>query len=207
MKYDAVLFDMDGTLLLSGHLWDRATRAVLPELGVHLTEEELLSLGGILIHDLLAAKGYDEETIQQVRLARDRMLLPLFREETTWREGALELLADLRDVPTGIVTSAHAEVVDAIDESTGIRSKVDTMIVYEDVHPRYKPDPFGLFMACDALGVEASRCVYVGDQACDLEAATAAGMTGVLIRGPNTPPDLHHEHEIQELSGLKAIIG
>lgn len=207
MAYDAILFDMDGTLILSGSLWDRATRAVLPELGVHLTEEEFFSLGGILLHDLLASKGFDEDVIEQVRLRRDQMLIPLFREETTWRTGAQELLADLADRPTGVITSAHADVVNAIDEGIGIRSKVKTFVVYEDVHPRYKPDPYGLLMACTSLNVDPANCIYIGDQSCDLEAAAAAGMTGVLIRGPNTPPDLQHEHVINELPELKAIIG
>lgn len=207
MRYDAILFDMDGTLLSSGPLWDRATRAVLPELGIHLSDEEYLSLGGVLLHDLLAAKGYDEEMIEHVRQRRDAMLLPLFREETVWRRGARELLADLADVPTAVVTSAHAAVVDAIDEGIGIRSAVNTMIVYEDVFPRYKPDPLGLLLACEQLNVTPGRCVYVGDQACDLGAAKAAGMDAVLIRGPHTPGDLLHDPTIGEMTELKAIIG
>jgi phosphoglycolate phosphatase len=45
-----------------------------------------------------------------------------------------------------------------------------------------KPHPDPLFTACRTLGVDASRCVYVGDDRRDVQAAHAAGMRAIAVR-------------------------
>ena len=96
-------------------------------------------------------------------------------------------------VPTAIVTSAPGRMVDAFDEALLFRRYIDVVIHGDHVNPRYKPDPLGLQMACDKLGVDPSMCVYIGDQACDIEAATAIGMPSILLRGMYTPASVSHQ--------------
>jgi beta-phosphoglucomutase-like phosphatase (HAD superfamily) len=67
MKYSGIFFDMDGTLLETGPLWDRATRVTLDEHKIELTEEEYFSLGGKLLHHLLEKKEYDKKKIKKLK--------------------------------------------------------------------------------------------------------------------------------------------
>jgi HAD superfamily hydrolase (TIGR01509 family) len=193
MPYAAILWDMDGTLLDTSPLWDRAARFAVAEHGITLTEEEHLGLAGWrLLHDVLAEKGYDAEKIRDVRLTRDNALLPIIRSEAQWREGARDLLSSIK-LPKAIVTSAHQYVFDPLSETLDIHNAVDAIVLGDEVHPDFKPHPKGLLLACEKLGVDPAQCIYIGDQEVDLLAAKNARMDAILLRGSHTPKQLTHE--------------
>lgn len=54
--------------------------------------------------------------------------------------------------------------------------EIPVLVAYHDVK-RIKPDPEALLFASKKLGIPPSRCIYVGDDANDVLAAEAAGMT------------------------------
>lgn len=205
MQYSAILFDMDGTLLETGHIWNQATRLALSAHDIELTEEEHFSLGGLLLELLLEEKGHDPHTIDAVRLMRDDAMAPLIRESAEWKEGALELLSEL-DIPTAIVTSAHDPIVSAIKEKLNLENYFDTIVIADDVRPDYKPHPKGLLLACERMGVDPTTCLYIGDQDCDLKAAANAGMDAILIKGMHTPKELMHERMVADFAELRALL-
>lgn len=205
MQYAAILFDMDGTLLETGPIWDKATRYSLTEHNIELTEQEHFSLGGLLLEIVLGDKGYNQTVIDSVRAVRDAQMVPMIRDMAKWREGAFDLIQKI-SVPKAIVTSAHKPVVDAIDEALGIRALFSTVIITNDVRPDFKPHPKGLLLACAHMNVDPTQCIYIGDQLCDLEAAANAGMDAILIRGTHTPPEVTHEREARDFAGLRSIL-
>ncbi len=207
MPYAAILFDMDGTLLETGPLWDRATRSAVAEHDIVLTEEEHFGLAGHrLLHDLLGDKGYDAKTIQSVRATRDSTLIPIIAQHACWREGALNMLHALGDTECAIITSAPKVIVDALHMSLGIRSQVSTIVTGDDVAPDYKPDAKGLLIACQRMQVDPKSCVYIGDQAVDLQAAANAGMDSILIRGTYTAKDLTHDKMVEDFGELERLL-
>ncbi|HVW66524.1 MAG TPA: HAD-IA family hydrolase [Candidatus Peribacteraceae bacterium] len=206
MRYDAVFFDLDGTLVETGPLWDIATRRAVPEWTEDLSEEEYRSLGGALLHELLAEKGVDAGTIEKIRARRNEHMLPLMREHAMWREGAIDLLHELTKKRMGIVTSAPLVAVDALDDALRLRTYAEVIVTGEDMRPDYKPHPKGLLIACERLGVDAARCVYVGDQQCDLDAAAAAGMDAVLMRGIFTPDTVTHSQSVSTPGELRPLL-
>lgn len=205
MNYSAILFDMDGTLLDTSPLWNRATRIALAANAIFLTEEEHLSLGGTLLEHLLTAKGYPAEIVAQIYRDRDAALLPVMEQEAAWVTGMEELLTTL-NVPKAIITSSHANILNGINRKLALDSVFDTIVMAEDVMPDYKPHPKGLLLACQRLGVDPASCVYVGDQRCDLEAAANAGMDAILIKGRQTPNNLIHEKVVKDAAELRVLL-
>lgn len=205
MKYAAILFDMDGTLLETGPLWSKATRVALDTHNITLTEEEHFSLGGILLEHVLGAKGFNKETVDLVYRARDEALMPVMRAEAVWRDGAEEWIRSIT-IPKAIVTSAHKNILNQLDAKLGITDMFDAFIMADDVLPDYKPHPKGLLLACTRMGVDPTECIYIGDQSCDLEAAANAGMDSILIRGTHTPKELTHTTVAEDIAVLQKLL-
>jgi len=78
----------------------------------------------------------------------------------------------------GIVTNKPYYLAKAVVASMQWSERCQVLIG-GDTLPRKKPDPDQLLLACDALGVVAGDCVYVGDDERDIIAAQRAGMKSV----------------------------
>lgn len=92
-------------------------------------------------------------------------------------------------IPSGIVTTAFRSFVDAVNEKLPIHALVNLLITAEDVGEKGKPNPYGLLLAVEKLGIKPMDAIYIGDQPFDVLAANAAGMESWLIQHPHTPVD------------------
>ncbi len=180
---DAVLFDLDGTLIATRRLYIEAlSRALEPVLGTRLTEEEimghrpkaerrfLLRLAGPERHAEVLEDFYRAYAAHHVRAFQG--VYP----------GVTALLDDLRvrGVPMGLVTGKSRRSWVVTEEHAGL-GPFDTVVLDDDV-PHPKPDPFGVSLAIRRLGVAPARTLYLGDSLTDLEAGLGAGAhpVGVL---------------------------
>jgi len=176
----AVLFDMDGTLVDTERLWWEAVQDIATGLGRPLTEAdqpEVLGrpveytadwLGALTGAPDLGDRLHDEFT-QRVRTG----IVP--------RPGALALLDALaRDgVPTALVTASPRSVADSVLAVLGAdRFRVS---VTADDTARTKPDPDPYLAACRALGVDPARCVAVEDTPTGVHSAEAAGCAVLAV--------------------------
>lgn len=180
---DAVLFDMDGTLLDS---WDAlvgayhdATRQVLgaPAPVEREDIDHLIQLRARDAFPMLA--GGDMELAGRIEAAfaesyRTRA------DQISLYEGVAEMLRDLhsRGVALGIATSKSRARLDRDLEMTGIGELMDATICGDEV-PAAKPDPAPLRAAMDMLGVERAVTLFVGDGSNDVLAAQRAGTRAV----------------------------
>lgn len=180
MTLRAVLFDLDGTLAdTAPDLIAAVNRVVHEESRPPVSESALrplVSKGG---RALLACAFPD--------LAEDarEALLPRFLAAYAERlavhtrpfDGIEALLADIeaRGWPWGIVTNKPEGLAVGVVAGLGwsTRSKA---LVGGDTLPVKKPAPEPLWLAASQLGVAPEACLYVGDDARDVEAAHAAGM-------------------------------
>ena len=112
-------------------------------------------------------------------------LLELYAEapcrETVLFDGMTDLLEflDRNGTPWGVVTNKAgylaAAVLDAIDFPTP-----PACLIGGDTLPQRKPSPEPLWEAARRIDVDAQHCLFLGDDPRDMQAARAAGMTGVI---------------------------
>lgn len=164
--YDAILYDLDGTLVRLAVDW----RAVEREIATVLREAGA-DPDGLVTWELLdAADGAG---------VRERVESILTRHERTGaREAerlqlADELLTD--EVPTGVVSLNAESAVRIALETHSLLEGVDVVVGRDTVDTR-KPDPEPLLAALDALSVPAEAALFVGDSDTDEQAATRAGV-------------------------------
>ncbi|MFA6039643.1 MAG: HAD family phosphatase [Candidatus Peribacteraceae bacterium] len=212
MKYSAILFDLDGTLVHSIDLYASAMRETFAEAGVDLSEAQFRSSygSGLKLKDWLVTYGLPEASVDTIRTARDKRYVKLLREQAEWIRGAEDLLTALKGAhPLGLITGSWMSYVDAIDERLSVKPYFRHIVTAEHVGDFPKPHPHGLLLAADRLGVEPERCLYVGDQLFDVDAAKAAGMASCCIRGAYTPSEALERADVvvENLGDVWKVIG
>ncbi|MGW0735483.1 HAD family hydrolase [Streptomyces sp. NPDC002851] len=185
----AVLLDMDGTLVDTEGFWWDAEVEVFARLGHTLDESwRHVVVGGPMSRSagfLIEATGADitlaELTVLlnegfEDRISRTLPLMP----------GAAELLAELaaQDVPTALVSASHRRIIDRVLHSLGPQHFALT--VAGDEVSRTKPHPDPYLLAAAGLGAEPGRCAVVEDTATGVESAEAAGCRVVAV--PSVAP-------------------
>ncbi|MBT3293421.1 HAD family phosphatase [Candidatus Peregrinibacteria bacterium] len=192
MKYSAILFDLDGTLIDTIPLWQKAYLQTLHDEGINMELDEFMER---IYHKnehfitIFKEFGFPEKEWERIREDRDSRYCDLLRNNSEWIDGALEMLNAAKvESPIGMMTGSWKRYTDAIDEKLGIYDKFESTITCDDTQGgRSKPHPYGLELLANKMGVEPEKCLYIGDQLFDIEAANAAGMTSCLIWQEWTP--------------------
>lgn len=207
MRYDAVLFDLDGTLVDTLGLWCTNYLQMLQKVDVVRDEEwffqNVYACNGHW-RDVLQGCDVPEEHWEGWHDERDASYCNLLQKEVTWLPGAQELLQKLQgSIPLGFMTGSHDIYVDAINECLSVSSYFDEVVTTDDTQ-RAKPDPEGVLLLAEKLRVDPTNCIYIGDQDFDIGAANAAGMTSCLVRTKWTPETLENKPDL-EFDGLDAL--
>jgi mannitol-1-/sugar-/sorbitol-6-phosphatase len=183
--FEAVLFDMDGTLLSSVAAVVRAWTTLAIELAI--PPDRFGDFHGMPARDLVERLLHDR-TSQERRAALDRVTqLELDDlEGITVLPGAAEALAAL--VPAGrcaVVTSSARDLAHLRLRVTGLRPPA--VVVSADDVARGKPDPEPFVQAAEALSADPARCLVVEDATAGARAGGGAGAAVVGLR--TTSPD------------------
>jgi HAD superfamily hydrolase (TIGR01509 family) len=180
----AVLWDNDGVLVDTEHLYFLATQQVLRSVGIDLTEELYIDLFLVQARGawhLAEAQGITEDHVDRLRAERNALYLNFLKTRSTTIDGVEDVLKRLHDnYLMGIVTSSHREHFEAIHRNTGLMKFFAFTLTSED-YSRYKPDPEPYRLAVERSGLSAEECVAVEDSERGLASATGAGLRCVVI--------------------------
>jgi beta-phosphoglucomutase family hydrolase len=186
MKYKALIFDMDGTLVHNMPTHNQAWQDILAEAGVHINLDEFnrattgkktpeilrLMLGPELSDSELISWADRKETLYRERYACCREPLP----------GLLHLLEQVSamGLPMAVATASPPDNIPFILDHLGLRHFFTAVVGGADVQ-HGKPHPEIFLKSARALGVEPADCLVFEDALGGIEAARRAGMDAVMI--------------------------
>ncbi|WP_434614555.1 HAD family hydrolase [Arthrobacter sp. A5] len=194
--FDAVLFDMDGTLIDSTPAVRRAWLAWCAER--KLDPSFLDGAHGQPAQDIVASlvptEEFDEafERIQQIEIAEVGGITVL--------PGAAEALSAIGEYRKAIVTSCTRSLAAARITASGLVPPC-VVVTFDDV-VRGKPDPEPFALGARRLGFDPGRCLVVEDAAAGLRSAHDAGCTTLAVAGTHAAADLSADLVITSLVEL-----
>jgi len=200
----AVLFDMDGLLVETEHLWYGAELEVMAHLGGSWGPEQQEDLvGGPLeraVDLMLEHAEVQHDPTEVMTMLLTAMERRLRTEPVHWRPGAPELLAALEDagVPVALVSASYRNIVDAVHDAVlhEVGHEMFAVTVAGDDLERTKPFPDPYLYAAEAIGVDPRHCIVLEDSHTGSQAGMGAGALVVAV--PSLVP-------IEPAEGLRVI--
>ncbi len=188
---EAVVFDMDGVLLDSEEIWDRAREQLVRERGGRWHDRAQQDMMGMsspewsrYMHEELGLAEPPAEISAEVV----QRMVGLYREQLPLIPGAREAIERLAARwPLGLASSSNRPLIDLALELAGVKEYFAVAVSSEEV-ARGKPAPDVYLEAAARLGVEPARCAAIEDSRNGIRSAVAARMCVIAVPNRAFPP-------------------
>ncbi len=187
----AIIFDMDGVLIDSEHIWERVRRDYVPRHGGTYSDNitgDVMGMSAPEWSEYLRTFAGVDGTAQQINddvvglvAASYRTQLPLFPGTTS----VIRRLAER--VPLAVASSSNRTLIDLVLRLANLEDAFVATVSSEEVG-RGKPAPDVYLRAAEKLGFPATSCGAVEDSSNGIRAAHAAGCYVVALPHPQFPP-------------------
>ena len=193
MAIAAVIFDLDGTVLLNEQVWETAFRAVMDKYQISNVK---LQMPNGWIHE--PGIGVESNWKRMVPADRVQELSQETREEfrnlgrgVDLRPGVIELIQRIKERKwlTGLATSTYWYVVEDELEQLSLELAFDVMTTGEEVMAP-KPDPEIYLLTAQKLNVEPKECLVIEDSVGGVRAGVEAGMQVLALESDYAPEKL-----------------
>ncbi|AHC15352.1 hypothetical protein L21SP2_1981 [Salinispira pacifica] len=181
----AVLFDMDGTLVDSEPLWHEADKSWLRRKGIELTPDEWVHIvgkgGAAFVRELMAHKGL-RGSFQDLLEEKNREFLKIAATESRAYPEMVAFAREMkrRGLPRAIASASSPAIIDTTLECIGETGLFDLRCSGDSVSES-KPHPMLFQHTASLLGVPAENCLVIEDSQYGVEAGLRAGMTVVGV--------------------------
>ncbi|HDX8594794.1 TPA: beta-phosphoglucomutase family hydrolase [Aeromonas dhakensis] len=182
-QYDALIFDMDGTLVDSMPRHLDAWEATSAEFGLPFDRAQLNEYGGIPTRKIVAILAEQHGlTIDVEAFTRRKVALYMEHiQQVSVFPAMWELVRRCHGkVPMGIGTGSPRNQAESILKSTGLDAYIQVVVSADDV-VNHKPHPDTFLQVAEQLGANPANCLVFEDTQIGLQAGRAAGMGTVLV--------------------------
>ena len=181
-----ILWDNDGVLVDTEHLFFMANKELLNSYDLDLSEEDYFNwylIRNIGSWHLFEKIGITQEQLPEIRRKRSELYnRKLIEAENLAVEGIKPVLQSLQNkLPMGIVTSAYRQHFETIHSRLDLLDFFDFILTNED-YEGSKPAPAPYLCGLNKLAVGAQQCIVVEDSPRGLAAAQAAGIRCIILR-------------------------
>jgi 2-phosphoglycolate phosphatase len=213
---EAVLFDLDGTLLDTAPDFVTTLQLLLALHNKPALDEnairQTVSHGARALVSLGFNIDESDANFEDLRQQLLAIYLTRLSEKTALFDGMEIVLAHLeqRKIPWGIVTNKPSLYADKVLADLKLDSRSSTTICPDHVS-KAKPDPEPMLLACSQINCNPDKVIYVGDHRRDIEAGRNANMTTIAANygyiDPKDPAESWNaDYTINHASELLAII-
>lgn len=193
MRYQAIVFDLDGTLIDSMQLWRQVDVEFLTKRGIEVPADLFDSIpggNGFIQTALYFKERFGlADSVESIMDEWTYMVGKHYSSDVKLKEGVLELLQSIRGagIKMGLATSNSLHLAQTVLEANGVLSYFAAFST-GDMGLRGKPYP-DIFLNCaKLLEVEPEKCLAIEDTLTGVQAAKAAGMRTFAIFDEDSLP-------------------
>ncbi len=208
---DAVIFDMDGSLVDSMWMWRAIDIAYLGKFGISLPENLQSEIEGMSFGE--TAVYFKEhfpipDSLEEIKADWNRMAWDKYMYEVPLKQGIPEFLAgcSANGIKLGIATSNSRELVENVAKVHRLREYFTSIMTGCDV-ARGKPFPDIYLAVAEQLGAAPGRCLVFEDIVAGIQAGKNAGMRVCAVEDSYSAQDREKkkrlaDYYIEEYTGL-----
>lgn len=199
-NYDAIIFDLDGTIIDTERFWKQASQTLLDRRGIVLdkkTHDTLFTqIQGLALNKsclLIKQAAHLPESVEELIIEKSNIAHSLYHEGLSFIPGFVEFHQKLSKLglKSGIATNAIAESAELTDNILNLKHFFGSHIYnVNHVNFKNKPDPALYLFAANKLCVAPGRCIAIEDSAHGVKAAKTAGLYCIGINTSGKPNQL-----------------
>lgn len=212
IRVEAVVWDIDGTMLNTFEHIVQAFELVLPQFGVTRNRDEVQAVIGKTLQDCYREFLPEADAVVAAEMHHQAQQTPEMYALITAYDSLHTTFDWLKQkgIKNAVQTNRSRRSVDLIFKHVGLEGAFDQEVSPDDVkHP--KPNPEGTLQICRNLAVDPARTIIVGDTSIDVMTGKNAGLLATIAvsHGFGTEESLRSagaDYLIESLSELTDVI-